>query len=511
MSAVTVPHHRVAIVGAGFGGLGAAIRLEREGIDDVVVLERRDDVGGTWDANRYPGCACDVPSHLYSFSFATNPDWSRSFSRQSEIQRYLRGVADAHGVTERVRFGTPVEEARWDEAALVWRLELPGGETLTADVLVGATGALSEPALPDIPGVESFAGPVIHSADWPQDDSVLDGARVAVIGTGASAIQFVPRIQPRVASMDVYQRTPPWIAPRMDRPRPRVERALFRAVPGLGRLARESIFWSRELVAAAMVHAPWALRGLELIARAHLRAQVRDPALRRKLLPDYRMGCKRILISNDYLPALDRPNVDVITDGIAEIRPGSVVSRDGVEREADVLVLGTGFHVTDSPAAERIVGVGGVRASELWDGSPRAYRGTTVNGFPNHFLLAGPNTGIGHTSLVYMIEAQLDHVVDCLRELDRTGAVALEVTGSAQDEWNARIDRDMDGSVWTAGGCASWYLDRTGRNSTLWPGLAITFRRELRSFDREAYALHHAAPEVTFPGQAPADVTRDAR
>lgn len=476
-------HVAVLIAGSGFAGLGTAIRLRQAGRTDFTIIERADDVGGTWRDNSYPGCACDVPSHLYSFSFAPNPTWSRSFSRQAEIHEYLRTVAREHGVYEHCRFGHELLDARWDDGTRRWVVRTTGGD-FTADVVVNATGALSQVALPAIPGIAEFEGTLFHSAEWDHSHS-LQGERVAVVGTGASAIQFVPRIVKQVAHLDLYQRTPPWVAPRMDRPTTAVERALYSRVPAVQKLARAAIYGSRELVAGAMTYEPRLLKGVELAARAHLRRAVKDPELRRKLTPSYAIGCKRILISNDYYPAVARPNVDVITAGVAEVRARSVIDTDGVEREVDTIILGTGFHVTDNPLAGLVRGADGRTLADVWQGSPNAYRGTTIAGFPNMFMLAGPNTGIGHTSLVYMIEAQIDYLMRALEHLDRTGAAAVDVLPSAQQAWNAGIDRAMEGSVWTAGGCASWYLDANGRNSTLWPGFTLAFARAADDFRAE--------------------------
>jgi len=484
-------HVQIAIAGSGFSGLGAAIRLKQEGHEDFVILERAEDVGGTWRDNSYPGCACDVPSHLYSFSFAPNPRWSRSFSRQAEIHEYLRDVADRHDLRRHVRFGHELLEARWDGDARHWVIRTTGGD-LTADVCINATGALSQPALPAIPGIADFEGKLFHSAQWDHEHA-LAGERVAVIGTGASAIQFVPHIRKEAARVDLYQRTAPWVAPRLDRPTTALERGLFARVPVLQRLARAGIYGSRELVALAMTHRPRLLKAVEVIARLHLRRSVRDRALRRKLTPDYAIGCKRILISNDYYPALARDNVDVLTDGIAEVRAHSIVDRRGVEREVDTIIMGTGFHVTDNPLAGIVHGADGRSLAEVWEGSPSAYRGTTIAGFPNLFMLAGPNTGIGHTSLVYMIEAQIDYIVRCLRHLDSApDAVAIDVRPEAQQRWNREIDGAMEGSVWTDGGCASWYLDASRRNSTLWPGLTLGFQRAARDFRADDHRLIEA-------------------
>jgi cation diffusion facilitator CzcD-associated flavoprotein CzcO len=498
---VTAPvRTRVLIVGTGFAGLGMAIRLKQAGITDFTVLERAGEVGGTWRDNTYPGAACDVPSHLYSFSFAPNPDWSRSFSPQGEIQDYLRRTAADFGVRPHIRFHHEVLGAAWDGSEQRWRVRTNEGD-FEAAVLISATGALSDPAIPALPGLDSFEGTVFHSARWRHDHD-LTGERVAVVGTGASAIQFVPQIQPEVAHLTVFQRTPPWILPRMDRAFCGAERWAFRHLPALQRALRAGIYWGREQMVAGFVVAPNLMRVAERLARSHLERSVPDPALRAKLTPDYRIGCKRILISNDYLPALAQPNVDVVASGVAEIRPRSVVAADGTEREVDTIIFGTGFHVTDIPVAERIVGRHGISLRDRWADGMKAYKGTAVAGFPNLFLLVGPNTGLGHSSQVFMIESQIAYALDAVRHIDRTGAV-VEVRADAETAWDAGVQRAMGRTVWTTGGCASWYLDARGRNTTLWPGPTWRFRRHTARFDADAYRVIEPAPRpepaITVP------------
>ncbi|HEX2204695.1 MAG TPA: NAD(P)/FAD-dependent oxidoreductase [Longimicrobium sp.] len=479
-------HTRVAIIGSGFGGLGLALRLKRAGEDDFVVLERARDVGGTWRDNTYPGCTCDVPSHLYSFSFAPNPGWSHSFSRQPEIQAYLRRCAAEGGVLPHVRFGHEVRGAAWDDAAQRWTVETSGG-TLTASVLVMASGALSDPVIPGLPGLDRFRGVAFHSSRWNHDFD-LTGKRVAVIGTGASAIQLVPAIQPVVGRMHVFQRTPPWILPRRDRRMGAAEKALYRRLPFVQRAARAAIYAGRELFVFGF-RDPDRMRLAQRIARRHLRKSVADPDLRRKLTPNWTLGCKRVLLSNDYLPALTKPNVEVVTEGIAEVRESSIVTEDGVEREVDAIVFGTGFRATDPLLAPHVRGREGRTLAEAWSGSPRAHLGTSVAGFPNFFILLGPNTGLGHTSVVYMIEAQIEHVLSALGHMRAHGVGAREPREEAQAAFVAGVDARMEGTVWTSGGCASWYLDATGRNSTLWPDFTWRFRRRAARLRPEEYVM----------------------
>ena len=487
---------RVAVVGSGFAGLAAAIALRRAGRHDVVVLERADDVGGTWRDNRYPGCACDVPSHLYSFSFAPNPDWSRSFSAQPEIQAYLQRTARESGVLPHVHFGAELLEARWDRAAQRWRLRTSKGH-LTAEVLVSGTGALSEPSIPAIPGIETFAGTSFHSAAW-DDAHDLTGRRVAVVGTGASAIQFVPHVQRGAAHLTLFQRTAPWVLPRRDRRITEAEKAVFRRLPVVQKLARGGIYSLRESWILGFAGSPRLMALAEKEATRFLRSQVDDPVLRAKLTPHYRLGCKRVLLSNDYYPALTQPNVDVVTDRVVEVTAAGVVSRsaDGIRTEhaVDTLIWGTGFRVTDQPVAQRVFDAEGRSLAQHWaDAGMQALHGTTVAGFPNLFLLVGPNTGLGHTSIVYVIESQVRYLLAALDTMDRHGLGAIEPRQDEQDRYNARLQSQLAGTVWNAGGCASWYLDRHGRNSTLWPTFTFAFRRALSSFDLTRYA---ATPRV---------------
>ncbi|MGK5531905.1 flavin-containing monooxygenase [Streptomyces sp. URMC 129] len=496
-------HVRVAVIGAGFGGLGAAVRLRRMGITDFVVLERADSVGGAWRDNTYPGCACDVPSHLYSFSFAPNPRWPRSFSGQPHIREYLEWVTDTFGLRPHIRFNSEVESARWDNEELRWVVETTSG-TCTADVVVSATGPLSDPKLPDIPGLDQFPGHVFHSARWDHDFS-LRGKRVAVVGTGASAIQFVPAIAKEVQHLTVFQRTAPWVLPRADRQITGVEKWLHDKVPAT-RAARRGILWGiRELQVGAFAKQPDLMRAVEVVARLNMRRAIKDPALRRRLTPDYRIGCKRILLSNDWYPALARPHVDVIDSGLSEIRGSTLVSSDGRETEADVIVFGTGFHVTDIPIASRVKGMRGTTLAEEWRDGVAGLRGTTTAGFPNFLTIIGPNTGLGNSSMILIIEAQLTYMADFLTKLDslaRTGAsgasgvsgrTALAARPEAVRAWDARMQRRLSRSVWNTGGCDSWYLDANGRNSTVWPGTTGEFRRVTQNVELNEYeVLRHA-------------------
>ena len=484
-------HTRVAVVGSGFGGLGAAIRLKQEGEDDFLILEKAQDVGGTWRDNTYPGCACDVESHLYSLSFAPHPEWRHRYSRQPEIWDYLRGCVDRFGLRPHLRFGCEVRAAAWDDAAREWRLETSQG-LVQASVFVMATGPLSTPVLPDLPGLAHFRGRVFHSAQW-DHAYALEGRRVAVVGTGASAIQLVPEVQRRAGRLFVFQRTPAWVLPRPDGPIPEWRRSLYRRFPALQRALRLFIWSYRELSLLLFRH-PRAMRAAQRVARRHMEKAIADPGLRARLTPSYTMGCKRILISDEYYPALARPNVEVVGTAIAEVRADAVVTADGVVREVDAIILATGFRPTDPPLAACIRGRGGRTLKDVWAGSPRALLGTSVAGFPNFFMLLGPNTGLGHSSVVYMTEGQIEHLVGALRHMKEKGVAALEPRPEAEAAYVAWLDERMRGTVWTAGGCESWYLDATGRNSTLWPDFSWRFRRRARRFRAHEYAATGGTP-----------------
>jgi cation diffusion facilitator CzcD-associated flavoprotein CzcO len=480
----------IAIIGSGFAGIGAGIRLQQAGFDDYAIFERAADLGGTWRDNHYPGCCCDVPSHVYSYSFELNPFWTRGFAPQWEIRDYLRHTAAKYGVTARIRFNHEVTDAAWDAEARRWRIETTGG-AFTSRVLISGAGALSDPTYPDIPGLDDFAGKKFHSARWEHDHD-LTGEHVAVIGTGASAIQFVPAIQPDVEQIHLFQRTPPWVIPRWDHQITGTEHFLLRWLPFAPALVRAVLYWTLELRVVGF-RRPRIMKLADRVARWHLKRQVEDPELREKLTPDYTMGCKRILISDDYYPSLDRPNVEVVTEGIERVTESGVVTKDGREREVDTVIFGTGFHVTDPPIAERIRSHDGRSLAEHWAHSMQGYKGTTVAGFPNLFFLTGPNTGLGHNSMIFMIESQVNYVIECLRTLRERGAAVVEVRRDAQDRYNDGLQRQMEGTVWTAGHCHSWYLDDTGRNTTLWPSFSYSFRQQTRSFDADAYELEDAA------------------
>ncbi|MET8849351.1 NAD(P)/FAD-dependent oxidoreductase [Amycolatopsis sp. NPDC004625] len=476
----------VVIVGTGFSGLGMAIQLRKEGRDDFVILEKAHDVGGTWRDNSYPGCACDIPSHMYSFSFEQNPGWSRAYSPQPEIWRYMREVADKHDLRRFIRFGQEMTGARWDAEENRWHVATRGGDEFVANALVAGVGALHLPMIPQLPGIEAFAGPAFHSARW-RHDVDLAGKKVAVIGTGASAVQFVPKIAPEAEALTLFQRTPPWIMPKADHEMSGRTRALFRAFPPAQRAYRSLLYWLLEARAIGFNGQSWVMKLGQRLAQRNIDRAITDPALRRKVTPDYTMGCKRVLISNDYYPALARDNVDVVTDGVREVREHSVVDAAGVEHEADVIVYGTGFHVTDAFDDLEIVGRDGRNLGKEWaTEGMRTHLGITVAGFPNLFFLLGPNTGLGHNSVVFMIEAQISYVAEALR-LAR--GRAIEPKPEAQERFNARIQRKLAKGIWTRGGCKSWYLDAKGVNRTIWPGFTWRYWLDTRKLRREDFRI----------------------
>jgi cation diffusion facilitator CzcD-associated flavoprotein CzcO len=479
-------HLHIAILGAGFAGIGMAIKLLQADEKNFLVFERASEVGGTWRDNTYPGCACDVPSHLYSFSFAPNPTWSQTYSEQPEILEYLRQMTKDFGVTPYLRFEHEMIRATWQENASQWLIETNRG-TFTSTFLISGHGPLVDPKLPDIPGLNDFAGTTFHSARWNHNHD-LSGKRVAVIGTGASAVQFVPRIQPNVAKLSVFQRSAPWIIPRQNRPYSFEDQTTYRRLPLLRHWSRFKIYWRREF----MVLGFWAKRQEGLvtrIARKHLEAQVPDPQLRARLTPTYSMGCKRIMVSDDFYPAITQPNVDLVTEGIERITATGILTKDGHTHEVDTIILGTGFNTYNlrSPIANTFIGRDGRTIGETWQGSPEAYLGITVHNFPNFFLLLGPNTALGHSSVLFMLEAQFAYIMKALQQAKRSGYKGLEVRADAQQQFNEQLQRELSNFVWTNGSCSSFYLDDNGKNTLLWPGFTFRYRAKTRQFETKVY------------------------
>jgi cation diffusion facilitator CzcD-associated flavoprotein CzcO len=476
----------VAVVGAGFGGVGAAAMLRRAGYEDVTVFERGERVGGVWHHNTYPGAACDVPSHLYEFSFQPNPRWSRRYAPQAEIQSYLEQVAERHGVLEKIRTGTEVTRASWDEQSGKWQLQTSGGSH-EVDVLLTACGQLSVPKVPPLAGLDRFAGPAFHTARW-RHDVDLAGKRVAVLGTGCSAIQVVPAIAPVVAQLDVYQRSPGWTFPKMDFAYGERSQRAFERYPLLQRLDRAAIFAFMELGAAAMTNRRWLLAPFRTVARRQITSAIEDPELRRKVTPTDELGCKRLMLTDEWYPTLTEPNVELITDPIAEVTANAVRTSDGGERPADVLVLATGFKTHGFVAPMEIVGAQGGTLAEEWAQVPRAYLGMSIPTFPNLFLLYGPNTNGGTGSVIYTIEAAMAHVLAALAELERADARQIEVRRQALEQFDRELRVALSTSVWHTG-CTSWYVDENGNDPSQWPWLWSAYRRRTARIDADAYQL----------------------
>ncbi|NIH80315.1 flavin-containing monooxygenase [Amycolatopsis viridis] len=484
VSTTTGRRPSVLIIGAGFGGLAVATELVRAGFADFTILERAEEIGGVWRANTYPGAGCDIPSPLYSFSHRPNPDWPRRFSLQPAIKRYLEDVAREYGVTDRIRFGTGVASAEFDEGTRRWRVRTEAGEVIEADVLVPAVGQLSRPALPEIAGRDSFRGPAFHSANWDHDCETA-GKRIAVIGTGASAIQFVPHLQRVAKQVTVFQRSAPWVVPKNDVAYTRWQRRLFRRLPVTQKVERLRIWLVCELLSLGLVDVPLVRWFLGRLGTRHLARQVPDLQLRATLTPDYPPGCKRALFSNDYYPALTRPNVTVATEKIVEILPTGVRTADGVVHEADVLVYGTGFHATDFLVPMTVRGRGGVELAKRWRDGAWAYLGMTVPGFPNLFLVYGPNTNLGGNSIVFMLESQARYIVQAVRALAGRPGTALDVKPEVAARFDTALQRRLARSVWTR--CASWYRTGTGRIVNNWPGTVTRYRRRTRTLDLRDY------------------------
>lgn len=491
------------VVGGGISGIAAMIRLRRDaGLDNVLLIEKSDGLGGTWHDNTYPGCACDIPSSLYSFEFAPNPDWSRTFAPQAEILAYVRRVADEHGVTERSLLRTEVTRAQWDKAAQLWLVDTTNGH-FAAPILVFGVGALNEPLIPDVPGTGTFQGTQFHSARWNHEYD-LSGRRVAVIGSAATAIQVVPAIQPNVAHLTYLQRTPGWVWPKPDWRAPRLERWLYRRFPASQRAMRWAQFQFDDLLLHAYLHVRIA-RLLNLLGRGYLWATVRDPGLRKVLTPTYDTGCKRIMISNSYYPALTKPNVDVVPYGIREVRPHSIVATDGTEHDVDTIIWTTGFHAIDPPFLDRLIGRDGKSLPESWNNNPRAYMGTSAVGFPNAFMMWGPNAGTGCNFV--MVEAQLNYTVQALHTKRHIGATSIEIRPEAVQAWKNEMRNVHSRSTFGAGGCKSWYQDPTGDVHAVYGGTMRSLLNRSRQAAAElfnpAFADTHAplpAPKVRIAG-----------
>lgn len=490
--------HQVVIIGSGFAGLGAAIKLREAGVRDVVILERGEHIGGTWRDNHYPGAACDIPAHLYSFSFAPKADWSTHYPRQPEIRAYLEQLTDDHGLRELIRFGTTVTSAVFDEDAAIWTVSDSSGRSWQASAVINASGWLSDPSYPPITGRERFGGAQFHSVDWDHDVE-LAGKRVGVVGTGASAVQFVPHLADRAAELTVFQRSAPWIMPRADRHYSRLEKWLFRNVPGLRALYRALIYWQKELRFVGFRKDSLGMRLAAIIARWNLRRHVDDPEKRAKLTPDYEMGCKRILIHNDFYRAVAHDHVAIETTAIEAITPDGVRLSDGREVGLDVLVWGTGFAVREPLSELEIIGLGGRSLADEWAPHPYAHRGTTVPGFPNLFLMTGPNTGLGHNSMVHIMESQYPYIVAAIRHVLEGGVAYLHPRRDATEAQQRELELRHSSLVWSSG-CQSWYLTEDGYNASLWPGFTFEYRRRMADLDLAEF--HVAARSSEEPATA---------
>jgi cation diffusion facilitator CzcD-associated flavoprotein CzcO len=495
-------HTRAVIIGTGFSGLGMAIALQKQRVD-FIILEKADEIGGTWRDNSYPGCACDVPSHLYSFSFEPKATWSKLFSPQPEILDYLKGVTEKYGLRRYIRFNSRAERAHWDDTEYRWHVFTDSGEEYVAQFLISGAGALHIPRLPDIEGLSEFEGPAFHSAEWDHDVD-LTGKRVAVIGTGASAIQIVPGIIDEVAELQLYQRTPPWVVPRPDKPFPRWLKTAFAYVPGMRLAVRYGVYWFLEgALGYGMTKRPSLLRAVEALGRWNIRRHVADKEFRRRLTPTYRAGCKRILYSPDYYQAVADPKTKLITDRIIRVSPTGIVTADSTEHTVDVIVFATGFHVLDSYTYFDIRGAHGEDLVDRWNREGMAaHRGIAVAGMPNLFFLLGPNTGLGHTSVVIMIESQIRYVAQAIAAVDQRGAQALAPSAGAQQRYNDELQQDLDDSVWNTGGCRSFYLDEHGVNRAQWSGMTWQYWRATRKFKPTEYKF--TGVSAGAPAHAPA-------
>ena len=474
------------IVGAGFSGLCIGIKLKEAGMDNFIILDRNRHIGGTWYDNDYPGAACDVESHLYSFSFEPKSDWSREFGPQGEILQYMEHCAEKYKLAPHIYLNTSIEKAVFDEKKGLWTVTGKGGDTFTGRILLNCSGGLSETALPQIKGLDTFSGKVFHSARW---DKSFDpkGKKVAVIGTGASAIQIVPAIVQKVKHLDLFQRTAPWILPKPDKDISQFRRKLYKSLPFMQSLHRARLYWSHELMALGFVVSPSIMKlGGKIVIR-FLNKSIQDPELRQKLTPTYTLGCKRILLSNEYYPAMEQPNLSLLTEGIQEITTKGIKTRDGVEHDVDTIIMATGFQAAEGVLRYEVKGKGGLDLNEAWRDGAEAYLGTSINGFPNMFIVVGPNTGLGHSSMILMIEAQVGYIMQALKALKEKGAKYTDVKKEVEKEYNNDLQARLAKTVWQSGGCMSWYQTKSGKNVTLWPGFTFTFMRKTKHFEPDKY------------------------
>ncbi|HLP52355.1 MAG TPA: NAD(P)/FAD-dependent oxidoreductase [Chitinophagales bacterium] len=476
------------IIGSGFAGLCAAINLKKQGESNFIILERNAHLGGTWYDNHYPGAACDVESHLYSFSFEPNPDWSREFGPQQEILKYMEHCAAKYDVAGQILYNQNVKSAVFNETEGTWSVETEKGEKYSAKVIISCSGGLSQPMYPDIKGLNDFKGQMFHSAKW-DNTFKPKGKTVAVIGTGASAIQIVPTIAPDVKQLYLFQRTPPWVMPKPDGDIGPVRKWLYKNLSFTQRMHRSRLYWQHELMAIGFIKNQGLLKLGSKLALRYLKRTVPDDKLRAKLTPNYTMGCKRVLISNEYYPSLTRTNVEVVTDSIAEINATGVLTKDGHQRNVDAIIIATGFQASEQVSRFAVKGRNGADLNEVWKDGAEAYLGTTVAGFPNMFLVVGPNTGLGHSSMLLMIEAQVNLIMESLKALKQKGAKYIDLKPQVQRDYNNEIQSQLANTVWQNGGCVSWYQMRNGKNVTLWPGFTFTFMKRTKKFEEEKYEI----------------------
>ncbi len=476
------------IIGAGFAGICAGIQLKKAGFDNFIILERGSHLGGTWRDNNYPGAACDVESHLYSFSFEQNPNWSRVFGPQQEILNYIGHCAEKYGLNPYIQLNTSVEKLVFDEEQGVWQVLCNNGKTYFAQSVISCSGGLSQPALPDIRGRDDFKGTMFHSAKWNHSYD-LKGKTVAVIGTGASAIQIVPAIVPVVKELQLFQRTPPWIMPKIDGDISAFRRNMYSALPFMRSFYRWRLYWFHELAAYGFTRHPALLKFASKISALFLKRNVKDEALRKKLEPSYTMGCKRVLLSNDYYPAVQRENLHLITEHIDEINNTGIKTKDGVQHNLDAIVFATGFYAAEGVVMFDVRGRNGVSLNEAWKDGAEAYLGTSVAGFPNLFMVVGPNTGLGHSSMILMIEAQVHYILEAIKLMKNENLKSVDVKTETQKAFNEDLQQKLSKTVWQSGGCVSWYQTKTGKNVTLWPDFTFTFMKKTKKFEAEKYEL----------------------
>jgi len=483
------PTYQVGIIGAGFGGLIAALKLKHSGRSSFVIFERAAEIGGTWRDNVYPGCACDVPSLVYSIATEPNPDWNSAFSKQPDILRYLKNVVAKNDLAEHIRFDSDITGLEFLEEEGCWQVTDRNGAMTTVKMIMLATGPLNRPVIPNFKGLETFKGKKFHSSAW-DNTCDLKGKRVAVIGTGASAIQIVPNIAPEVAHLSVFQRTPAWIAPRNDRKISSFEKTLFNYFPFMQRGFRELRYWLAEFLGKAFVGNETVSKLSSSIALQKLKKEVNDQKIRQKLTPQYKIGCKRVLLSDDYYPAFNRPNVQLITDPIDQITANGIVTTDGNIHPIDVIVFATGFEAADIKVYTKILGKNGTNLIDLWAMTgAQAYHGTTVSGYPNLAFILGPNTGLGHNSVLHMMESQMTYILQYLTLLENSGDTAyLDIQEAIQKAYNENLQKQFDGTVW-ASGCRSWYMNKNGLNTTLYPRLTVQYRKETEKINKNDYQI----------------------